>query len=91
MACCHEFSCSSVANSDALNSPSWRRALWIALFINASFFLAEIIAGLAAGSSALQADALDFFGDTANYAISLGVAGMALSGAPALPWPRAAR
>ena len=28
--------------------------------------------------SALQADALDFFGDAANYAISLGVAGMAL-------------
>ena len=27
---------------------------------------------------ALQADALDFFGDAANYAISLGVAGMAL-------------
>ncbi len=27
----------------------------------------------------LQADALDFFGDAANYAISLGVAGMALS------------
>ena len=44
----------------------------------AAFFLAEIIAGLAAGSSALQADALDFLGDTANYAISLGVAGMAL-------------
>jgi divalent metal cation (Fe/Co/Zn/Cd) transporter len=41
-------------------------------------FLAEIIAGLAAGSAALQADALDFFGDAANYAISLGVAGMAL-------------
>jgi Co/Zn/Cd efflux system component len=27
----------------------------------------------------LQADALDFFGDAANYAISLGVAGMALT------------
>jgi Co/Zn/Cd efflux system component len=43
------------------------------------FFLAEIIAGVAAGSAALQADALDFFGDAANYAISLGVAGMALT------------
>ena len=61
-----------------LNSPQWRRALWIALAVNGGFFLAEIIAGLAAGSSALQADALDFLGDAANYAISLGVAGMAL-------------
>ena len=60
------------------NGPQWRRALWIALAVNGGFFLAEIIAGLAAGSSALQADALDFFGDTANYAISLGVVGMAL-------------
>jgi Co/Zn/Cd efflux system component len=41
--------------------------------------VAEIVAGAAAGSAALQADALDFFGDAANYAISLGVAGMALT------------
>jgi Co/Zn/Cd efflux system component len=53
--------------------------LWIALSINAGFFVAEIAAGAAAGSAALQADALDFFGDAANYAISLGVAGMALT------------
>jgi Co/Zn/Cd efflux system component len=45
---------------------------------HAGFFLAEIVAGVAAGSAALQADALDFFGDVANYAISLGVAGLAL-------------
>jgi Co/Zn/Cd efflux system component len=42
-------------------------------------FLAEIMAGLAAGSASLQADALDFLGDAGNYAISLGVAGMALT------------
>ena len=47
--------------------------------VNAGFFVAEIVAGAAAGSAALQADALDFFGDAANYAISLGVAGMALA------------
>lgn len=41
-------------------------------------FAGEIVAGLAAGSRALQADALDFLGDAANYAISLGVAGLAL-------------
>jgi Co/Zn/Cd efflux system component len=62
-----------------LNSIKWRRALWIALAINAGFFVAEMVAGAAAGSAALQADALDFFGDAANYAISLGVAGMALA------------
>jgi Co/Zn/Cd efflux system component len=33
---------------------------------------------VAAGSASLQADALDFFGDAANYAISLFVIGMAL-------------
>ena len=41
-------------------------------------FGVEIVAGIAADSRALQADALDFLGDAANYAISLGVAGMAL-------------
>ena len=42
-------------------------------------FTAELVAGIAAESRALQADALDFLGDAANYAISLGVAGMALT------------
>jgi Co/Zn/Cd efflux system component len=79
MVCCHDSACSSAASPDALNSPKWRRALWIALFVNAGFFVAEILAGAVAGSVALQADALDFFGDAANYAISLGVAGMALT------------
>jgi Co/Zn/Cd efflux system component len=77
MACCHDDHCS--APQTALNSPQWRRALWIALAVNGSFFLAEMGAGLAAGSAALQADALDFLGDAANYAISLGVAGLALA------------
>ncbi|MAM40414.1 MAG: cation transporter [Erythrobacter sp.] len=56
----------------------WRRALWIALIINAGMFGVEIVAGVTAGSAALKADALDFLGDAANYAISLGVAGLAL-------------
>jgi Co/Zn/Cd efflux system component len=41
-------------------------------------FLVEVAAGLAAGSASLQADALDFLGDAANYGISLFVVGMAL-------------
>jgi Co/Zn/Cd efflux system component len=74
--CCKDHHCSETR---PLDSPSWRRALWIALAINAGMFLAEIVAGVAAGSSSLQADALDFLGDAANYAISLTVAGMALA------------
>ncbi|MEW4467834.1 cation transporter [Parasphingorhabdus sp. JC815] len=61
------------------NDLQWRRVLWFALYANAAMFAVEIVAGVAADSRALQADALDFFGDSANYAISLFVAGMALS------------
>jgi len=57
---------------------AFRRVLWAVLAINAAMFAVEVIAGLAAGSAALQADALDFLGDAANYAISLLVVGMAL-------------
>jgi Co/Zn/Cd efflux system component len=56
----------------------YRRVLWAVLSINAVMFAVEVIAGLAAGSAALQADALDFLGDAANYAVSLLVVGMAL-------------
>ena len=73
--------CSSCAADKAgpKISPAWRRALWIALGINAIMFAAEFAAGMLGGSRALQADALDFLGDAANYAISLGVAGLALA------------
>jgi hypothetical protein len=40
---------------------------------------AVIVAGAAAGSASLQADTLYFVVDAANYAISLGVAGMTLT------------
>jgi Co/Zn/Cd efflux system component len=75
--CCEHEACASSAGAKA--DPVWRRCLWIALGVNAAMFLAEIAAGFAAGSSALQADALDFLGDSVTYAISLGVAGLALS------------
>ncbi|GAA0861723.1 cation diffusion facilitator family transporter [Sphingopyxis soli] len=71
--------CAGKSGKTALNNPKWRRILWIALAINAAMFGVEIVAGVAADSRALQADALDFLGDAANYAISLGVAGMALA------------
>lgn len=44
----------------ATNDRHWRRALWIALGINGTMFVGEMV-GLAANSQALQADALDFF------------------------------
>ncbi len=66
-------------DGNAHHNPRWRLILWIALIANAAMFVVEIVAGVAADSRALQADALDFFGDAANYAISLGVAGMALA------------
>lgn len=73
--------CSSCAadKAGANNSPAWRRALWIALAINAIMFAVELVAGILGSSRALQADALDFLGDAANYAISLSVAGLALA------------
>jgi Co/Zn/Cd efflux system component len=75
--CCSESSCSPAAPPPR-DTARWRRALWVALAVNAGMFLAELAAGVAAGSASLQADAMDFLGDAANYAISLGVAGMAL-------------
>lgn len=63
---------------DRTRDSRYRRVLWVALAINAAMFLFEIGAGIAAGSASLQADALDFLGDAANYGISLFVIGMAL-------------
>jgi Co/Zn/Cd efflux system component len=60
------------------NAAAYRRVLWVVLAINTVMFMVEIGAGLVAGSASLQADALDFLGDAANYAISLIVVGMAL-------------
>jgi Co/Zn/Cd efflux system component len=59
-------------------TPLFRRALWIALAVNAAMFVVEIGAGLSSGSVSLLADSLDFLGDAANYAVSLAVLGLAL-------------
>jgi Co/Zn/Cd efflux system component len=67
------------AASTGATDPRYRRVLWTALGLNATMFLVEIGAGLAAGSVSLQADALDFLGDAANYGLSLFVLGMALA------------
>lgn len=56
----------------------YRRVLIVALLVNLTMFVVEIMAGSMAGSSSLLADALDFLGDAANYGISLYVLGHAL-------------
>jgi len=70
--------CGGPPKTDHVRDAKYRRVLWTVLAINAVMFLAEIGAGLMAKSTALQADALDFLGDAANYGISLLVVGMAL-------------
>lgn len=60
-------------------SPGYRRRLWAVIAINAAMFGVEITAGHLAGSQALQADALDFFGDALTYGISLAVIGASVS------------
>ncbi|MEK7244753.1 MAG: cation transporter [Pseudomonadota bacterium] len=65
--------CSHCASdpSDAAANTGFRRVLWVALAVNAVMFVVEVVAGWIAGSVSLEADALDFFGDAANYAITL--------------------
>jgi len=60
-------------------SRGFKRALWAVIVINAVMFAVEMSAGVAAQSQALKADALDFFADTATYAISLAVIGAPLA------------
>jgi len=57
----------------------YRRVLWIALAVNAGMFLVEGVSGLLGNSVSLQADAVDFFGDAANYGLALAVLGASLS------------
>ena len=58
--------------------PRFRRALWIALAVNTFMFFAEVAASWSSGSVSLMADAVDFFGDAANYGLSLAVLSTAM-------------
>lgn len=49
----------------------FQKVIRIALLLNFSMFIIEIITSLIAHSSSLKADSLDFLGDSANYIISL--------------------
>jgi len=53
-----------------------RLLLAVALGANLAMFFVELVASALSGSSSLAADALDFLGDSANYAASLGAIGL---------------
>ncbi len=65
----HHTSNDNNANLD----PRYRKILWIALVVNFAMFGIESSAGFKSGSTSLLADAIDFFGDAANYGVSLAV------------------
>ncbi|WP_386685172.1 cation transporter [Loktanella sp. R86503] len=69
--------CSGNPKFDGVD-PTYKRVLWVVIFINAAMFVVEMSAGKLAGSQALQADALDFLGDALTYGLSLAVIGMSL-------------
>jgi Co/Zn/Cd efflux system component len=74
MACnCDEVCAASAPPPEA----GYRRALWIALVLNALMFGVEVVAGFSAQSVSLLADAVDFLGDAGNYALALFVLGLA--------------
>ena len=61
------------------SDPRYRKILWIALALNAAMFFIELGAGFKSDSVSLLADAIDFFGDTANYAVTLAVLSSSLT------------
>ena len=71
--CCHH---DPQPPSGQAPPPGYARVLWIALAVNLLMFVVEIAAGLRSGSVSLLADAIDFFGDAANYGVSIAVLSM---------------
>jgi Co/Zn/Cd efflux system component len=72
VACCHP------PSAQQSSGRAYRRVLWTVLGVNLAMFMVEMIAGFSARSVSLQADSLDFLGDTVNYGVSLFVTGMVL-------------
>lgn len=65
--------CSCSPPDTGAPGPEYRRVLWIALWVNLGMFVIEGLSSLHSGSVSLMADAIDFFGDSANYVLSLSV------------------
>lgn len=72
---CNDHSCTD-SNTNEI-SERYRKVLWIALIVNATMFVVEIVAGIGAQSASLLADAIDFFGDALNYGMSIVALGLA--------------
>src|SRR3954466_12718227 len=73
MSCCdHDDCCAPQADN------RYQLILWVALAVNLTMFGVELVASIIAGSMSLRADALDFLGDAANYAVALAVVGLSL-------------
>ena len=72
MSCCDNDEHGNVSDS------RYRKTLWVILLLNAGMFGVEVFASWYSGSVALLADAVDFFADAANYAISLYVLDLSL-------------
>ena len=70
--------CDDACETGVVQTARYRKVLWIALAINLAMFFVEVVGGYSANSVSLMADAIDFFGDAANYAISLAVLSMSL-------------
>lgn len=78
--CCHDHHADPAARPAGTPiPPGYRRVLWVALLVNALMFAVEIAAGVASGSVALLADAIDFLADAANYGLSVAVLGMGVA------------
>jgi len=60
---------------EVVDESKQRRALWVALAINATLFVAELSAGLVSRSLGLVADSLDMLADATVYALSLAAVG----------------
>ena len=73
---CHDHNCDAAAGA---SNPRYRKILWVALVLNAAMFVVELGAGFKSGSVSLLADAIDFFGDAANYGVTLAVLSMGLA------------
>ncbi len=69
--------CATDLSAPVLRAQRW--ALGAVLAINLAMFVTEVVAGWSAESVALQADALDFFGDSVNYAVALFVLARSLA------------
>lgn len=70
--------CDNACDVTVAQTARYRKVLMLALAINLVMFFVEVVGGFSSGSVSLMADAIDFFGDAANYAISLAVITMSL-------------